>query len=265
MNVRSRIVVLCGRAPRHLQFANRLGRAADVAAVVQEAPRRCTWQRLRRALRPRRVRDRILARLGQAVSAEARFFFGDRSPALDQEERRHVVRDVNHPSVLELIERVEPRVIAVFGTSLIRAPLLGRMGMINLHPGIAPRYRGVDCAFWALYNGEPEHVGATLHWIDDGIDTGRLLAHVRPAITPADDDRTLLWKVARDGAEAFAELLAKLESGAPIGVRQADRGRLYQARERTSACERELRSRLAAGLLAGRERERRVTWFDAGS
>ena len=53
--------------------------------------------------------------------------------------------------------------IAVFGTSLIRGALLSRarLGIFNLHGGLSPQYRGADCTFWALYNGEPERVGCT--------------------------------------------------------------------------------------------------------
>ena len=52
--------------------------------------------------------------------------------------------------------------------------------MVNLHGGLSPEYRGADCTFWALYNGEPENVGCTLHYINEGIDTGDLIAHISP-------------------------------------------------------------------------------------
>jgi methionyl-tRNA formyltransferase len=64
-----------------------------------------------------------------------------------------------------LADRLQPDVIAVFGTSLIRGPLLskGRLGIFNLHGGLSPQYRGADCTFWALYNGEPDRLACTLH------------------------------------------------------------------------------------------------------
>ena len=82
---------------------------------------------------------------------------------------------------------LDPDVIAVFGTSLIKGPLLelGRRGIVNLHGGLSPEYRGADCTFWALYNGEPEKVGCTIHFIDAGIDTGKLIAHVSPDVSRA--------------------------------------------------------------------------------
>ena len=97
-------------------------------------------------------------------------------------------------------ERLNPDLIAVFGTSLIRGPLLGmgRLGIVNLHGGLSPEYRGADCTFWALYNGEPDKVGCTIHFIDKGIDTGNLIAHVSPAVKPGDDELTLFWRAVKD-------------------------------------------------------------------
>src|SRR4051812_11725536 len=49
--------------------------------------------------------------------------------------------------------------------------------MINAHMGILPFYRGVNVAEWAAFNGDP--VGCSIHLIDEGIDTGDILA-IRP-------------------------------------------------------------------------------------
>ena len=43
--------------------------------------------------------------------------------------------------------------------------------------GISPYYRGTDCNFWALYDGNPELVGATIHLLSKGLDSGKILAH----------------------------------------------------------------------------------------
>jgi len=64
----------------------------------------------------------------------------------------------------------------VFGTSLIRGDLLKEGRSASSTSMAACRLNiAADCTFWALYNGEPEKVGCTLHYIDAGIDTGRLM------------------------------------------------------------------------------------------
>ncbi len=141
----------------------------------------------------------------------------------------------------------------------MQAPL----GIFNLHGGLSPWYRGADCTFWALYNGEPERVGCTLHRIDAGIDTGNLIAHVCPEVRDGDDELTLFWRAVRDSAEVYAALLERLHRGEVRGEPQRERGRLYQVRQRGWREERELALRMAQGLLRGVDLPARVRWFAA--
>jgi len=264
------VMILCGRSPRHLYIANRLCAAAKPLAIVQETGAQWTAARFARQLAPanlwrkgsRWLRDRRRYRGG----AEARFFFGDREPKLMQPELRVLVPHINHPDVAALAARLSPDVIAVFGTSLIRGPLLGcaRLGIYTLHGGLSPWYRGADCTFWALYNGEPEQVGCTLHRIDAGIDTGNLIAHVCPEVRDGDDELTLFWRAVRDSAEVYATLLERLRDGNVRGEPQRERGRLYQVRQRGWRQERALAKRMAEGLLSGIDLPPRVRWFATG-
>jgi methionyl-tRNA formyltransferase len=161
------------------------------------------------------------------------------------------VPHVNHSKVSALVDRLKPDIIAVFGTGLIRGPLLagGRLGIINLHGGLSPHYRGSDCTFWALYNGEPDQVGCTLHFIDPGIDTGNLIAHICPEVSEGDDESTLFWRGVRDSAEIYAECLERLGRGEKLGQKQNEKGRLYLFKHRTLRHERAVQRKLRNGLL----------------
>lgn len=261
---RPRIMILCGRAARHLYVANHLCRVAEVGAIVHEAPAQWTMEKLRRNLKPavlwrkswRWLRDRPR----YAGNPEARFFFGDRPAALDRPELVREVPSVSDPALLELACAQRPELICVFGTSLIRGPLLERFTLVNLHGGLSPQYRGADCTFWALYNGEPDKVGCTLHFIDAGIDTGRLIAHVCPEVRPGDDELVLFWRAVRDSAAVYAEAVMRHHAGTLKGMRQPSKGRLYQVKDRTWAAERRLK-RASAGLSA-ETLPPRVTWFE---
>ena len=46
---------------------------------------------------------------------------------------------------------------------------------LNAHPGILPDYRGMDPTFWAILEERFDHVGSTLHLVNQGIDTGAIL------------------------------------------------------------------------------------------
>ena len=48
---------------------------------------------------------------------------------------------------------------------------------INIHAGVSPYYRGAGCNFWALYDGNPHLVGATIHLLSKGLDSGPILYH----------------------------------------------------------------------------------------
>lgn len=263
------VMILCGRSPRHLYVANRLCARARTVAIVQETGTRLSSRKVLQQLRPdnlgrrfwRSLRDRQRYRGG----GEARFFFRDEPPRLAREDLRVEVPHINHPRVAALADRLQPDVIAVFGTSLLHQPLLGkgRLGIFNLHGGLSPRYRGADCTFWALYNGEPDQIGCTLHVVDAGIDTGNLIAQICPEVHEGDDELTLFWRAVRDSAEVYAELLDRLERGEYLGQPQREKGRLYQVKQRRWRDERALAARLRQGMLDGVQLPPRVRWFVA--
>ncbi|SMC26330.1 Formyl transferase [Desulfacinum hydrothermale DSM 13146] len=267
---RLRIMILCGRSPRHLHVANRLCRAAEPLAIVQETGSQIQTEKLRKwARNPRLLWQKgwrwIRDRRRYGGGKEAAFFFPHGQPRLERPDRLHQVPHINHPRVLDLVDRLDPDLITVFGTSLIRDPLLGRgrLGMVNLHGGLSPHYRGADGTFWALYHEEPHRVGCTIHFIDTGIDTGRLIAHVCPEVREGDDELTLFWRGVRDSAEVYAELLDRLERGERLGAVQGERGRLFQVKDRMWRHERELERKMRQGLLRGVGLPRRVTWYSA--
>lgn len=261
------LMILCGRSPRHLYVANRLCRAANPLTIVQESGAEWDLKKTLKLLRPanfwrkgwRWLRDRQR----YAGNKEAKFFFGNETPMLERSDLLVTVPHINHPEVITLAQRLQPDVIAVFGTSLIRGPLLkmGRLGIINLHGGLSPHYRGADCTFWALYNGEPDQVGCTLHFINEGIDTGDLIAHVCPEVKEGDDELTLFWRSVRDSADVYAELLDRLEKGERLGCKQQEKGSLYQVKDRQWRHERKLAQMMAQGLLKDVHHSKRVKWF----
>jgi methionyl-tRNA formyltransferase len=260
------VLILCGRSPRHLYVANRLCRSTRPLAIVQETGKQLSPVTIGK-LEPARLWNKgwrwLRDRRRYVGDGEAKFFFGDASPKLDRLDLVVEVPHVDDHQVVDLAKRLDPDVIAVFGTSLIKGPLLelGRRGIVNLHGGLSPDYRGADCTFWALYNGEPEKVGCTIHFIDAGIDTGKLIAHVSPDVSPGDDELMLFWRAIKDSAETYAELFDRMALGESFGQHQPGKGTLYQVKDRGLRHERELDRRLAAGMLDRVALPKRVTWF----
>ena len=71
----------------------------------------------------------------------------------------------------------------------------------------------------------------------------------------------LFWRAVQDSAEVYAEAVARLERGEPLGMAQPGKGRLYQVKDRGLRHERELSARLAAGMLVGTALPKRIRWF----
>lgn len=264
---RLRIMILCGRSARHLHVANALCQAGEAVAIVQETGGEWKLKKTLKKLRPdnlfRKVWRWLRDRRRYAGNPEAKFFFPQGAARLDRPELVREVPHINHPDVVKLARELKPDLLCVFGTSLIRGDLLneGRLGIVNLHGGLSPEYRGADCTFWALYNGEPEKIGCTLHYIDAGIDTGRLIAHISPEVREGDGELELFWRAVQDGAVVYAEAVARLARGEQLGLAQPGKGRLYQVRDRGLRHERALAARLASGMLKNLSLPKRVRWF----
>ena len=88
------------------------------------------------------------------------------------------VHDINHPTVINLIQDLKPDIIvSAYFNQIIKEPVidLPKFGILNIHPGWLPAYRGAMAYFWVLKNGS-EKAGVSIHWIDKGIDTGELVS-----------------------------------------------------------------------------------------
>lgn len=115
-----------------------------------------------------------------------------------------------------LLESFEPDLVVsvryrrILKSEAIEIP---RLGVLNLHSGVLPDYKGVMATFWAMLHDEAQ-IGATLHRIvDGGIDTGPVIGIRRIA---ADYDATYLANVLRlygPGCDMVVEAIETLEAG----------------------------------------------------
>jgi methionyl-tRNA formyltransferase len=89
---------------------------------------------------------------------------------------------------------------------------LPRLGNLNLHASLLPKYRGAAPIQWAIAQGE-SITGVTTMRIDAGLDTGDILMQQELPIAPEDTAETLAPKLASIGADLMVETLRALESG----------------------------------------------------
>ena len=98
----------------------------------------------------------------------------------------------------------------IFRKSFLAIP---RLGTVGVHPSFLPKYRGPSPFQTALLDGERE-TGVTLYLLDEGVDSGPVLAKSQPiAIGPNDTFATLALKLADAGAEILVETLPRFTEG----------------------------------------------------
>ena len=115
-----------------------------------------------------------------------------------------------------LLTKLNPDAIVVVGYGRIIPQWmldLPRLGNINLHASLLPKYRGAAPIQWAIANGETE-TGVTTMLIDAGLDTGAILLQEEVDIAPGDTAETLSPRLAEIGAELAIETLRDLRAGA---------------------------------------------------
>jgi|LauGreDrversion4_2_1035121.scaffolds.fasta_scaffold745375_1 hypothetical protein len=112
-----------------------------------------------------------------------------------------------------------PDVVLSIRFSLIFKPWLierARLGIINIHPGPLPAYRGLYTPFWQILNSE-QTLGCTVHRVDEGIDTGPILGYGR---LPRDPARSLFWHITQiylSGLPIVAAQVDHLRNGGSLG------------------------------------------------
>ncbi len=111
---------------------------------------------------------------------------------------------------------------------LLRPKILSvpRLGCINLHLGLLPRYAGCSPIAWAILNGETE-AGATLHFMTERFDDGDVIAQAKVPVTTETTARELFDAVCQAGAKLFAATYPSLRKGTIHAVPQDLSKQLY--------------------------------------
>jgi methionyl-tRNA formyltransferase len=147
-------------------------------------------------------------------------------------EPRELVRP-NSPEGLEMIAGQGPDLIVsvryrrILNDAAIAIP---KFGVLNLHSGLLPEYKGVMVTFWAMLNGE-ERIGSTAHRIVDGsIDTGPVVGRAEVA---ADRSRSYLSNVLAlypSGCRLLVEAVERIDRGEKLEcTEQSKAGHYYPA------------------------------------
>lgn len=121
---------------------------------------------------------------------------------------------MNSSDAVAALRRLDVELGVSVGNRIIESRVFStpRHGMLNLHHGHIPRFRGGPPAFWEIYGGET-HMGVCVHRIDDRIDHGELLVRDEVPVLPGDDPRTLMERAYEVDAELVARAVRAIARG----------------------------------------------------
>ena len=256
-----RLVVIVSTDPSDLYFANQMLRRFKLAGIVLEHQRdpRDARPRWRKALsllnHPgeliRRTREwlgrvwheRIDRHLYQELPAD----FGEDGEQLNGSVDCPVLRidgtgRLNNGENVDWIKERAPDLIVVCGAALLREPILTlpRLGVLNLHGGLSQFYRGLFTTDWAVHNRHPEYVGATVHYVSEGIDDGGVVYQGRPVLEAGDHPNRCYEKVVRLGVDMMTAAIVAIDRNELHAPQVPAKGHLYRQRDFTSAVRRRL-------------------------
>ena len=143
--------------------------------------------------------------------------------------------NTNDPKFLDVLRKLEPDIFVsmyygrLFSPEALAVP---RLGCLNMHPSLLPKGRGQGPSTWPIINGDTE-TGQTVHWLNEGIDTGDVIAQKAVPIDPEDTPGSLGGKLLKAGVELFIETWPLIESGKAPRIKQDDSQATYYVAPRS--------------------------------
>ncbi|MFZ4395731.1 MAG: methionyl-tRNA formyltransferase [Kiritimatiellia bacterium] len=139
------------------------------------------------------------------------------------------VADINDEQSLSRIRAAAPDlIVSVHFSRLLKKHVIAipRLGCINLHPSLLPKYRGMAPQHWPIINGESE-TGISIHYIEEGVDTGDLIVQERFPILPNEYVSEMQMRMIPEYRRLIREAVDLVLSGRFIGIPQVGAGSYY--------------------------------------
>ena len=123
--------------------------------------------------------------------------------------------NVNDVACQEFMKQCESDlIISAYFSQILKKEIISfpKQGVLNVHPGWLPAYKGAMAYFWVLKNGS-DRGGVTLHWMDEGIDTGEIIARRSFPLKIKATQETVLIHTAVIGARLIQRAVKKIVAG----------------------------------------------------
>ena len=104
--------------------------------------------------------------------------------------------------------------ICVYGSSIIRGEIIKDFHnrILNLHLGLSPYYRGAGTNYFPFVNEEPQYAGFSIIYLDEGIDTGKVIHQGRPKIYVHDSFQQLSCRFLKQSFKEYVEIATNIDN-----------------------------------------------------
>jgi folate-dependent phosphoribosylglycinamide formyltransferase PurN len=129
--------------------------------------------------------------------------------------------ELNGLAMQAFLRDVRPAVVIIFAVNKLTPTTLAACAapVLNLHPGITPAYRGVHSGYWALRMGDARRFGATVHLVDNGLDTGPIVDQIFCTPDPGDTIATYNVRLVVAGLDSLLLAAKAVRDGTPLVTR----------------------------------------------
>lgn len=134
----------------------------------------------------------------------------------------YFVSDYNGVEAENILQGSGADVLLLYGTKIIKPNILSipKIGTLNAHSAILPKFRGSRSEFWILYYGDLERAGVTIHWVTPGLDEGDIFLQERLPVEVSDTPRTLREKSRPLSGKLFSMAIKSIEAGKLLRIPQ---------------------------------------------
>ncbi len=136
-------------------------------------------------------------------------------PAFSVERRRYSGRRAHEEEIVKILEECRPDLICLAGFMRLLSPEFVaryRGKILNIHPALLPKFPGLEAQRRALEAGETVS-GCTVHFVDEGIDTGSIVLQKRVPVLPEDTVESLSARILEQEHLVYPEAIALVLSG----------------------------------------------------
>ena len=124
-------------------------------------------------------------------------------------------KDINSKDSIETLMKYDPDLlVSVFFNQILKPRTLKipKFGCINIHPAYLPNYKGISPVFWSLARGQ-KYSGVSIHFMDENVDTGKIIKRAKIKINKNDSEDSLYWKCVKIGSPLLILAIKNIRSG----------------------------------------------------